>query len=347
MKNYLKTSILILSLAIISITTLTSCDSKSADQSAPQKGNEPATVAEAGAVLDLSNIDLVPKSETPSDRTLASLTYQAPIAVTAGFQFHQKKLLALGWSEAPGSYVTEESASAVFLKSGFKVSVTVMPSGNAGIANFMLLQHGNVDLATLNLAPNLTALVSMPLTAIYTTSATSSEVAESAKAKLLSSGWIPYGFAGDSKYFKQNAVRLSVTSASAPAQDGKTVLSLESILMSADLPFPPEIQDPRYVDTLKRLSFEGELSKPDILRFYSDSLPKLNWKRSSDSSTMIDDWEVYSWRNPSNDLLTLSFWKGSGQFLRVYVQVKTVAEIAEMNRKLDEQAAAYKEKHAK
>ena len=98
---------------------------------------------------------------------------------------------------------------------------------------------------------------------------------------------------------------------------------------------------------LKRVSFEGQYSQPEILKFYSEELPKLGWKQSADTSSMIDDWEVFSWRNSNKDLLTLSFWTGNGNFLRVYVQVQTVAEIAEMNKKLDEQAAAYKAKHAK
>lgn len=363
MKNHLKAILLTLS-TFLGTALLCSCDSKPAGQATATAQKEtaqgvaaasdtsankssPASVAQATASLDLSNIALVPKAETPSDRTLASLTYQAPIAVTEGYKFYQQKLTELGWTEAEGSYITEDSSSGVFLKNSFKVSVTVMPSGNPGVANFMLLQHGNIDLKTVNLAPNLSAVVTMPLIAMYTTSATPSEAAESAKTKLLSTGWVPYGYAGDSKYYKQNAVRLSVTSSSAPAQDGKTMLSLESILMSADIPSPPQIEDPRYTDTLKRLSFEGELSKEEILKFYSESLPKLEWKSSSATGTMIDDWEVYSWRNPGKDLLTLSFWKGTGQFLRVYVQVKTAQEIADMNKRLDEQAAAYKAKNAK
>jgi hypothetical protein len=304
----------------------------------------PATVQEAAAVMDLSTVALVPNAETPTDRTLASLTYQAKSGVVAGYNFYKEKFVADGWSEAEAAYVTEDSASGVFLKKGFKISVTVMPSGSPAVANFMLTQNGNIDLGSLDLAPNLTAVAVFPLTAMYTSPLSPAELAETARKALLARGWVDYGFAGDSRYYKKNAIKLSVTCASAPAQGGKTMLSLDSVLMSADLPCPPEIADPRYADPLKRLSFEGQLSQDKILKFYQEELPKLSWKSSRAESVMIDDKEVFTWRNPNNDLLTLSFWKGNGGFLRVYVEVQTAAEIAEMNRKLDAQAAAYKAK---
>jgi hypothetical protein len=326
-------------------SSFTSCKSQTGGSGTASK-RSPATVEEAKAVIDLSSVALVSNAEPPTDRTLATLSYQAKIGVVAGYNFYKERFASEGWSEADAAYVTEESASGVFLKNGFKVSVTVMPGSSPGVANFTLLHNGNLDLGSLELAPNLTAVAVFPLTAMYNSPLSPPDLAEAARKKLLADGWVEYGFAGDSKYYKKNAIKLSVTCSSVPAQGGKTMLSLDSVLMSADLPCPPEISDPRYSDPLKRLSFEGKLSQDKILKFYQEELPKLSWKSSRTESVMIDDREVFTWRNQGNDLLTLSFWKGNDSFLRVYNEVQTAGELAEMNRKLDAQAAAFKAKQS-
>ena len=61
-------------------------------------------------------------------------------------------------------------------------------------------------------------------------------------------GWVPYGKAGDSDYFKQNAILATVTVSSAPARGGKTIIQYSNQLISSDIPAPPNVDDLRYVD---------------------------------------------------------------------------------------------------
>ena len=52
------------------------------------------------------------------------------------------------------------------------------------------------------------------------------ETADALEALLTAGGWEPYGRAGDVRFFKKNAVRLSARSTAAPAQGGKTMIQL-------------------------------------------------------------------------------------------------------------------------
>ena len=61
-------------------------------------------------------------------------------------------------------------------------------------------------------------------------------------------GWVPYGKAGDTDFFKQNAILVTATVSSAPAQGGKTMIQYSNQLISADIPAPPNVDDLRYVD---------------------------------------------------------------------------------------------------
>jgi hypothetical protein len=60
---------------------------------------------------------------------------------------------------------------------------------------------------------------------MYVTEAPVENTKEACRKLLLAEGWVPYGAAGDTQSFKQNAVRLSATVSSAPAQGGKTMIS--------------------------------------------------------------------------------------------------------------------------
>jgi hypothetical protein len=131
----------------------------------------------------------------------------------------------------------------------------------------------------------------------------------------------------------------------APAQGGKTMINLTDILLSADLLALPEAQKIIYTDMLQTLNFNTTCANKKIFEFYRTELPRMGWKTSMTETTHTDGKEVLAFRNESNDLVTISVGKGTGNVLQVTLQLQTVAQIDEMNKKLDAQAAAYRAKH--
>ena len=93
----------------------------------------PATVEQAAKVLDLSTFPLMDGAKPLESPQVANLFYLAPGDVKTAFEFNRKALLAQGWKELPNSSVTDQSASAMFSRSGFVVFVSVIPNGDGGV----------------------------------------------------------------------------------------------------------------------------------------------------------------------------------------------------------------------
>ena len=90
-------------------------------------------------------------------------------------------------------------------------------------------------------------------------------------------GWVPYGKAGDSDFFKQNAILATATVSSAPAQGGKTMIQYSNQLISSDIPAPPDVEDLRYVDEPPELTF-ATANQDAIVDFYRKTLAGAGWK---------------------------------------------------------------------
>ena len=87
----------------------------------------PATVEQAARVLDLSTFPLMDGAKPPESRHMANLSYVAPGDPKTALEFHRKAFVAQGWKELPNSSVTDQSASAMFARDGFVVSLSVIP----------------------------------------------------------------------------------------------------------------------------------------------------------------------------------------------------------------------------
>ena len=101
------------------------------------------TVEQAATVLDLSTFPLVEGSKPNWPRGVASLSYQGPGDVKSAFEFQRKKFDSLGWKELPNSSITQQSASGMFSKKGFLVSVSVFPR-TPGTMSIFIQNLGNV-----------------------------------------------------------------------------------------------------------------------------------------------------------------------------------------------------------
>ena len=248
-----------------------SAENSGADESASKT---PATVQEAAQVLDLSAIPLMEGAQAPGSRQVANLSYLATSDVKAAFEFHRKALLAQGWKELPNSSVTEQSANASFARSGFGLYLSVMPNGPAGNVAVMLQNGGNIKPGRLPVPPDAKPVYVGDSTAMYATETAAPATADAVRKLFLAQGWVPYGSAGDSADYKQNAILVTATVSVAPAQGGKTSIQYSGQLISADIPAPPDVEDLRYGDQPPELTFETAASQDAVVDFYRKNWPR-------------------------------------------------------------------------
>lgn len=308
----------------------------------PIKG--PATVEQAARILDLSTFPLMEGAVVAPSRGVASLSYNVAGNAKAVFDFQRKKLGAQKWKESRDTTYTDQTASGTFTRNGFVLSVSCYPSGDGGKLAVLLRNQGNVSLSKLPRPGGTKAVYVGDSSAMYVTDATVGSTKEACRKLLLAEGWQPYGAAGDTQWFKQNAVRISATVSSAPAQGGKTMISYGSELMSADLPAPENVQELQYADTTKELSFETAAAKDAVVDFYKQTLGKAGWQPTLEKTVDVDDKPTMIFRNPAKDLLTLSFSRERDGKLPVSLQHQSAAEIAELDRQIKAQAPALKAK---
>ena len=297
----------------------------------------PATVEQAARVLDLSTFPLMDGAKPLETPQVANLFYLATGDVKTAFEFNRKALVAQGWKELPNSSVTDQSASGMFSRNGFIVFVSVTPNGD-GSLHVRLQNQGNVKPGKLPVPPNAKPVYVGDSTAAYETAAAVAATADACRNVFVAQGWVPYGDAGDTAVFKQNANLATVTVSSAPAQGGKTTIQYTNQLISADIPAPPNVEDLRYVDEPPELTF-ATTNQDAIVDFYRKTLAAAGWKSTMDKMVDVDEKPTMIFRNPAKDMITLSvpYDYGSGK-LGVSVRFQSGAEIAERDRKRKEAA---------
>jgi hypothetical protein len=303
---------------------------------AESPSNAPATVAEAAKAIDLSTLPLVKDAEKPQQCRVAGLSYKAPCTVKNAFEFHRKQLLDRKWKELPGGYASDQSSNATFARDGFSLSLTVFSAGKsagnaAEEASVTIANHGNVKLDKLPLPAGAKPMFAGPVSAMYVTDKSVKETAESCKKLLLAQGWRPYGTAGETQFFKQNAVRLSAYITAAPAQGGKTMLTYSTEQMSADLPAPDDATNLQYADVTRQLFFDSGESQRETADFYRKILKKTGWQATTDTPIQIDFKRELIFRNPGMDMLTLEMTDVEGK-TRVLLKLQSAAEVAELER---------------
>lgn len=324
---------------------------KASTPAAPATGKprEPATAEEAAKALDLRTFPLIEGAKLQGQRLLPRLMYEVESAVKPAYAFQQKKLLEAGWKELPGSQAEDTYASGFFSKDGFVVYVSISQQSSdpkkTGMAQVMVGHYGNVDTAKLPVPKGVKPFYSTPAGAAYITEANVQETAEALRKLLVDDGWIPYGTASSDPnspmmYFKRNAVRVMAWVSSAPAQGGKTVIQLSSEQLSADLPMPPTAPDARYNDDDKTIRFDwpGE-DGSEVVNFYLTELTKKGWKATTERPVTDDKkgQQFLIFRNSQKDMISLDLNRFTG-IQRVLVQHRTAAEVAEMDRQIEEAA---------
>ncbi len=297
----------------------------------------PATVEQAARVLDLSTFPLMDGAKPLEVPQVAFLFYLATGDVKTAFEFNRKALVGQGWKELPNSSVTDQSASGMFSRSGFVVFVSVTPNGD-GSLHVRLQNQGNVKPGKLPVPPNAKPVYVGDSTAMYETEAAVPATVDACRNLFVAQGWVPYGDAGDSAMFKQNANLVTATVSSAPAQGGKTMIQYSNQLISADIPAPQGVDDLRYGDEPPELTFGTTQNQDAIVDFYRKTLAAAGWKSTMDKLVDVDEKPTMIFRNPAEDMLTLSMSGARGGNLGVSVRFQSGAEIAERDRKRKEAA---------
>jgi len=309
------------------------------DATAADAIKTPATVEQAARILDLSTFPLMAGAKPLESRQVANLSYAATGDVKTVFEFNRKALLAQGWKELPKSSVTDQSASAMFSHSGFVVSLSVSPIGEPGGLMVMLQNQGNVKPGQLPVPPGAKPVYVGDSTAMYATEAAVPATADACRNLLLAQGWVPYGDAGDSAFFKQNAILATATVSSAPAQGGKSMIQYSTQQISADIPAPPGVEDLRYVDQPPELTFQTAANQQDaIVDFYRKTLATPGWKSTLDHTVDVDDKPTMIFRNPAKEMLTLAVSGVLHGKLLFSIRFQSAAEIAELDRRIKEEA---------
>lgn len=293
---------------------------------------EAATVEAAAKVVDLSTFPLMPGGVANGPRRLAGLNYSAPGDARGAFAFQKAALEKAGWSELPGRYLSDETCSGVFGKDGFKVSVATIPAG--GKVDVSILNLGDVDPGKLPVPPDAKPLYAFPTAAAFLAEKAPEETADALEALLTAGGWEPYGRAGDVRFFKKNAVRLSARSTAAPAQGGKTMIQLSSELMSVDLPAPAKTLATAYADATKALALDVDMTADDLAAFYREALGKAGWKPTTERPVKDGPESFLIFRNDAKDLAYLDM-RDVGDRLRATLTHRTAAEDAEIARRAE------------
>lgn len=294
--------------------------------------DKPATVAEAAAVLDLTKFPLVDGSPVPRQSTMAQLSYEATGDVKKVYEFQRKTLVAQKWQESPGAYITDQSASGTFKKQGFAVSASVSPGGKPNTVSVYIINHGNVDVSKLPVPTDAKSQFASPVTAMFVSPTPVDKTTEACRKLLLAQGWQPYGTAGESSIFKQNAVRLNAYISAAPAQGGKTMISYSTEQLSADIPAPGETTGLQYSDSTHQLLFDTNKSPDDMVAFYRAALAKLGWTATLEKLVQVDRRDTMIFRNAPKDMITMVVFPFEDK-LRVQLTYETAAELAEQEKR--------------
>jgi hypothetical protein len=338
-----------MAMAFVLSGTLVVEQASAADEKGTGAGaGKPATVIEAVRVLDLTTFPLLKGAKEPVNRSVARLSYTAPSDCKTAFEFQRKALASQKWTELPGSNATAEYANGTFTRAGFVASMSVSPLGDPkqpGMVNVSLMLHGNVDLKKLPIPADLKPTYVGPQVAMYSTDVSVEKTAEACRKLLLAQGWQPYGKAGDTQFFKQNAIRLTSYITAAPALKGKTSVSFSAEQLSADVPAPAETVQLQYSDSTKQILFDTKDTEDGIVAFYRKTLGSAGWKATTDNTIKVGFKNVMIFRNTPQDLFELEMYEmKEEQVLRVTLKHQSAAEVAAIEKRLDEAVAAKKSK---
>lgn len=302
---------------------------------APASPRAPATVAEASALLDLRSLPRTKPVDEDSLGSFAELNYESKATIEEAYRFYRDKLVGEGWQELPGAYLSKEYASGSFSKEGFRLSISVIPSGEPDVVTIHLSNHGNIALADLPAPEGSKTFFSGPSSVMYLSEAKPEEAAAQIREALLAKGWEPYGEAGDVDYYKQNAIRIQANVMVAPAQGNKTMITYGSDLLVFDIPVPPDSENVQYSDLPAQIFFDFPGTYEELQAYFVAELGKRGWKMTTEKPVKIDWKDFIIFRNDAKDMVDVQMTTFEGK-TRVLAKFKTAREMEEEEKRFKE-----------
>lgn len=247
------------------------------------------SIADARKVLDLSQIPLAPGVEIAPRRPIFSLSYDCAASPKESYKHHQHQFTSTGWKELPGSNIEDALASGTFQKSGYSLSLMVMPAG--GKSRVSITPHGNVPLAKLPSLPGSTVLSDTPAQIMLIMPETSAPLASKITQDLIDRGWKTYGESGPTRSFVQGSTLLNVMISDAPGQVGKSMVMYSTVLRSADLPVNDDATAIQYSDALTQVSWQSSSDPKEVIARTKSLMEAQGWKSTTTEPLYID----YKW----------------------------------------------------
>ena len=119
---------------------------------------------------------------------------------------------------------------------------------------------------------------------------------------------------------------------------GKTVIDYTCQQLSADLPAPPDAERVDYYDALKRVTAYKQGGADALMDFYRAKLPAAGWQATTENAIQDHGKRMLIYRNPAKDMLTLAMSARPGGNTQASVHFQSAAELAELDRQIEEQA---------
>jgi hypothetical protein len=267
-----------------------------------QSAAEPATVAAAKAVLDLSQKPLAEPVETPI-LTVAWQQFETKGSPEAVAKAIDAALVKLGLVQQAGAMFTEAYSAATYQKNGFTFSLGVMPSGKDGVAGVTLSNLGNVDFKALPKVPGAKEVFVQGASAIYSSDLAVDEAKTKTREILEAAGWQWFGDTTASFFLRKNAVRLQVMCNASP--DGKTMLMFSSEQMSTTLPIIPGLVRIAYTEPQTRLEGDSPLELTTFWADYRKLLEGEGWKATTENPVDATVGKFLIFRNAAGELVEL------------------------------------------
>jgi len=204
----------------------------------------------------------------------------------------------------------------------------------------------DIDLSKLPLPEGAKKVFVDANSAIYSIGTSQSETAEACEKLLLHQGWVPYGFAGNTRYYKRGGTRLLATVQAAVGKPGAAMITFNKEPLSADIPLPPDTEEVQYSDSSKQLGFLTALGPDGVADFYRKALAQSGWSTNMEKPDKTDFVYTIIFRSPTDEMMRIEMTPTSGK-LRTMVTYNTAGEVAAERQLVAKGMAAFKEKLAK
>lgn len=273
----------------------------------------PATVDEAAKAIDFSKFKLVSPIEDSSTTCIASQSYRAMGDVDQVTKEISKALTTAGFKQAEGATITPAYASAVFVKNGFSVSLSIFPTGDSQSVQVALRNLGNVDLEKVVASDKLQKTYALPGSVMYTTKLSPEEARKLIRQQLEAKQWEWFGDTAVSFFMRKNGVRLQVMANASPAQPGTTAIQLSSEQLSTELPVASQATMIQYADINGGMIMDSTLSIPELVADLRQRFEKRKWKSTTDNLVKAGIHEHLIFRNEKEELADCEFFEFDGK----------------------------------